>query len=93
MTANEEAALEELVWEMTAPHTQEEIAARLGIASRTVRRIEVRALAKLRDLVGEDWEDPDSPPAGPSGCSVFDSAIGADGRRRSRIPDRNGIGE
>ncbi len=95
MTPNEDAALEELVWEMTAPHTPQEIAARLGITDRSVRRIEERALAKLAVMAaGGGWEEGlREPPHGPSGCSVLDSAVGADGRRRHRITDRNGRGE
>ncbi len=54
MTPNEEAALNDLVWELSAPHTLEAIAERLGKSRRTVRRIEARALAKLRSLMSED---------------------------------------
>ncbi len=55
MTSDEEAALEDIVWEMTKPHTQEAIAARLGVSQQRVDKIEKRAMAKLRGLVGEDW--------------------------------------
>lgn len=59
MTPNEEAALAELVFELSAPHTLEEIAEHLGISLRHVSRIEARALAKLRGLLEahEDWGD------------------------------------
>jgi DNA-directed RNA polymerase sigma subunit (sigma70/sigma32) len=60
MTPNEEAALEELIWELTAPHTQEEIAARLGMRRELVSDIEQRALRKLRKLLkqrGLGFED------------------------------------
>jgi DNA-directed RNA polymerase sigma subunit (sigma70/sigma32) len=63
MTANEESALEELVWELTAPHTQEEISNRLGISQQRVDKLEKRALSKLRALVDDDWK-PDKPPPG-----------------------------
>jgi DNA-directed RNA polymerase sigma subunit (sigma70/sigma32) len=49
LTPNEEAALAELEWELSAPHTLDEIAERLGKSRRTVQRIEQRALAKMRD--------------------------------------------
>lgn len=57
LTKNEKAALEELIWEMTKPHTQEEIAKRLGVSQKTVHKIESRALKKLRELTSEDWQD------------------------------------
>lgn len=63
MTPDEAAALEEIVWELTAPHTQEEIADRLGISQQRVDRLEKRALSKLRALISDDWK-PDRPPAG-----------------------------
>ncbi len=56
MTPDEEAALEELIWEMTKPHTQDEIAERLGVSQPTIHRIEQGALEKLRALVSDDWE-------------------------------------
>ncbi len=56
-TEQEHAALEELVWELTAPHTEEEIAGRLGIEARSVRRIQVRALKNLRHFARRGgWE-------------------------------------
>jgi DNA-directed RNA polymerase sigma subunit (sigma70/sigma32) len=49
--------LDELIWEMTKPHTQEEIAKRLGVSQKTVHKIEARALKKLRELTSEDWKE------------------------------------
>ncbi len=51
MTPNEEAALAELEWELSSPHTLEEIAAHLGIRQRNVEKTEARALRKLRGLL------------------------------------------
>ncbi len=57
LTPNEAAALEEIVWELTAPHTLEEIAERLGTTHWTVLRIEQRALETMRSFVDDDWQD------------------------------------
>jgi DNA-binding XRE family transcriptional regulator len=57
LTKNEKAALREILFEMTKPHTQEEIADHLGVSRRTVNRIEEGAMAKLRTLAVEDWKD------------------------------------
>ncbi len=59
MTPDEEAALAELVWELSAPHTLEEIAEHLGMSRRTVSRIEAQAFKKLRGLLAEgpDWQE------------------------------------
>ncbi len=85
MTPNEEAALEELVWELTAPHTPQEIASRLGITDRSVLRIEERALAKLRRLAVSDWEDGlKDPPTQHRRC---DEPYASDGRSPNRIPE------
>ncbi len=64
MTPDEAAALEELEWELTAPHTQEEIAERLGISQQRVDKLEKRALRKLRDLIDEDWKPDKHTPGG-----------------------------
>ncbi len=55
MTPDEEAALAELVWEMTKPHSQGEIAKHLGIAQQRVSEIEQSAMAKLRALADPIW--------------------------------------
>ncbi len=58
MTLAEQMALAELEWELSAPHTLEEIAAHLGVSRRTVRRVEARALEKIKGLlIGGQWED------------------------------------
>ena len=54
MTPDEEAALEELIWELTAPHTVEEIGKRLGCRHQLVSQIQKRALKKLRALLEEN---------------------------------------
>jgi hypothetical protein len=54
----EAAALEELEWELSAPHTQEAIAERLGMSQPGILFVERRALKKLRKLAsGHGWED------------------------------------
>lgn len=55
LTANEAAALEELEWELSAPHTQEEIAARLRLSRGRIAQIEAAALEKLRAFADPDW--------------------------------------
>lgn len=59
LTPDEAAALDELVWELSAPHTLEAIAERLGRDRYYVMRVEARALKKLRRLLEEqgleDW--------------------------------------
>lgn len=45
---NEQAALADLEFELSAPHTLAEIAAHLGYTQRAVEMIEARALKKLR---------------------------------------------
>ncbi len=55
LTENERAALDELVFELSAPHTLESIADHLGMSRFAVARVEQRALRKLRALAGEDW--------------------------------------
>ncbi len=86
-TEAEELALAELVWEMTAPHTLEEIADWLGVSRRTVKRIEDGALTKIRGLVSPDWE------SGLSEPDVLQKKLyecgATDGRTRSRIKDSN----
>lgn len=81
MTPNEEAALEELVWELTAPHSAEEIADRLGIDRSTVWRIESSALEKMRNRLqaeGKDWSGPLQEPRESTA-----------GRARTHIRDKN----
>lgn len=56
MTADEEAALGELLFEVSAPHTLEEIAEHMGLSRFAVARIEDRALDKLRAAMTEGWE-------------------------------------
>lgn len=64
LTRDEAAALEEIVFELTAPHTLEEIAHRIGYTVRGVQFIEQRALAKLRSLIAEEWAGSlDEPPS------------------------------
>ncbi len=60
LTKKEQAALEELVWELSAPHTLEEIAERLGCSIENVWKIEKRALGKLRAMTSEDWRESNS---------------------------------
>lgn len=55
LTPNEAMALDELEWELAAPHTLEEIATHLGCSLRHVSRIEARALKKLRDRAPDEW--------------------------------------
>lgn len=57
LTPAEAAAIADLEWELTAPHTLEEIADHLGCNEKTVRRIEDRALDKLRSLLPDGWEE------------------------------------
>lgn len=58
LTPNERAALAELEFELSAPHTLEEIATHLGVSVRHVTRIESRALDKMRSLIESgDWEE------------------------------------
>ncbi len=58
LTANEEAALDDIVWELTGPHSTEAIAKRLGCSRKHVWEVEVRAMKKLRALIDPDWRDP-----------------------------------
>lgn len=58
LTSDEQAALEELEWELSGPHTQEEIASRLGVSQKTVCVTEQRALRKLRAMLDPDWQGP-----------------------------------
>jgi DNA-directed RNA polymerase sigma subunit (sigma70/sigma32) len=51
VTRDEEAALAELEFHFTSPHTQEEIAEFLGYTQQRVSQIEARALAKLKALI------------------------------------------
>ena len=51
MTPDEEAALAELVFHMSGPHTVSAIAKQLGISHQLVSQIEKRALAKMRKLL------------------------------------------
>lgn len=59
LTANEAAALRELEFNLSAPHSAEEIAAHLGCSVRHVNRIETRALAKLRKRAAKNWSPGD----------------------------------
>ncbi len=56
MTLEEEMAMADLIFELSAPHTQEEIAEHLGMPRETVRDIESRALAKLLSFVPPGWD-------------------------------------
>ncbi len=56
LTPNEEKALADLVFELSSPHTPEEIAERIGCTARHVRRIEARALLKLRAEMPAGWD-------------------------------------
>jgi hypothetical protein len=49
------AALAEIEWEISSPHTSEEISMRLGLDLRSVKRIEARALEKLRQHTSSRW--------------------------------------
>ncbi len=81
MTPAEEAALDELVWELTAPHSAEEIANRLGVDRTTVWRIEAGALEKMRKRLqdeGKDWSGP-----------LHEPRDSLSGRARTHIRDKN----
>lgn len=56
MTPNEEKAVADLIFELGAPHTLEEISAHTGMALRSVHRIEKRALEKMRLAVTGGWD-------------------------------------
>ena len=56
LTPNEAAALAELEWELSAPHTLAAIAQHLGCSLRHVSRIEARALEKMRALAPESFQ-------------------------------------
>lgn len=62
LTAEEQAALRELEFELTKPHTLEEIADFLGMPLVTVFDIEKRALGKMRKRLvregKESWQGP-----------------------------------
>lgn len=58
MKPNEKAAMEELMWELSAPHSLQAIADRLGMSEKLVHQIEKRALKKLRVMLGEEWSGP-----------------------------------
>lgn len=58
LTEDEAAALAELEWELSAPHSLQEIAEHIGCNHVTVWRIEKRALRKLQALTSEDWKGP-----------------------------------
>jgi len=68
LTPNEAAALAELEWELSAPHTLEEIAEHLGISRFAAARIEKRALAKMRAAMPDGWEGRVREPAPLSRC-------------------------
>lgn len=63
LTPNEAAALAELEWELSAPHTLEEIAQHLGCSLRHVSRIERRALEKLRANASDEFRGSTREPA------------------------------
>ena len=50
----EEAALAELEWLLSGPHTLEAIATRLGLSRERVRILERQAMAKLRRAAARD---------------------------------------
>ncbi len=58
---SEQLALSDLVFELTAPHTQQEISEHLGISQQRVSRLEKRALRKMRatlEAEGKEWSGP-----------------------------------
>lgn len=57
MTPDEDAALEELIWEMSGPHSNEEIADRLKCSRQTVWRIEQEALAKMLRVLKREGKE------------------------------------
>ncbi len=81
MTPAEEAALAELVWELSAPHSAEAIAEHIGCDRTTVWRIELAALNKMRERLqaeGKDWSGPLKEPRESTA-----------GRARTHIRDKN----
>jgi hypothetical protein len=54
----EEAALAELEFNLSAPHTLQAIAKQLGMPFQQVAAIEKRALKKLREIINPDWQGP-----------------------------------
>ncbi len=92
MTADEEAALEELEWELSAPHSLEAIAERLGFSHASVAmRIEERALAKMAAVLRAegkvDWEGGLQEPVTLQ-TRLYECGP-TDGRTSPRIEDRN----
>jgi hypothetical protein len=87
-TPDEIAALDELLFELTAPHTLQEIADRLGCSDVWAGKIETRALAKLRRAMTregkEDWRGALLEPRG--------SEIADAGMTRTHIRDRSSTG-
>jgi hypothetical protein len=87
-TPEELAALDEILFELTAPHTQQEIADRLRIANQRVSEIEARALETLRQILEDegkaDWRGALLEPRG--------SEIADAGMTRTHIRDRSSTG-
>ncbi len=88
----EEAALEELEWELSAPHSLEEIAARLGLShASAVMRIEEQALAKMAAILRSEgkgeWEEGLQEPV-TLHTRLYECGP-TDGRTSARIEDRN----
>ncbi len=82
MTENEKKALADLMWELSSPHSSEEIAEHLGCSRKHVWEVEKRALGKLKAmLIAEgkgDWATGLREPRG-----------GEQGRIRTHIRDKN----
>jgi DNA-directed RNA polymerase specialized sigma subunit len=51
LTDNEKAALKEIIWEMTGPHSQAAIAKYLGVGQQYVSEVETRVLRKMKTLL------------------------------------------
>lgn len=79
--------MDELIWELSAPHSLDAIAEHLGVSRRTVARVEQRALAKMKHCVSEDWQ---SGLKDPNPLQTKLHELGpTDGRTRPLIRDAN----
>lgn len=82
MTEAEAKALAELEWELSAPHSAEEIAAHLGCSRKHVWEVEKRALGKLKALLIAEGK-------GDWASGLSEPRDGGQGRIRTYIKDKN----